>query len=89
LATYDPNGVNPAHILEPPSRLHWAGTDELGRDLYSRVVWGARPSLAVAFEREGGTIVRLAVSFTRIVRQPFERVSRDATLPAHVRLMRA
>ncbi|MBV8600206.1 MAG: ABC transporter permease subunit [Candidatus Eremiobacteraeota bacterium] len=62
LATYDPNGVNPAHILEAPSKAHWAGTDELGRDLYSRVVWGARPSLAVAFgivslAAVGGTIL--------------------------------
>jgi len=49
LATYDPNTVNPAHILEAPSSAHWAGTDELGRDLFSRVIWGTRPSLAVAF----------------------------------------
>jgi peptide/nickel transport system permease protein len=61
-APYDPNGVSAAHILEAPSRAHWAGTDELGRDLFSRVVWGARPSLAVAFgivaiAAAGGTIL--------------------------------
>src|SRR5579872_3235667 len=49
LAPYNPDAIDPAHILQPPSAAHWAGTDELGRDLYSRIVWGARPSLAVAF----------------------------------------
>jgi oligopeptide transport system permease protein len=33
--------------LEPPSRAHWMGTDSLGRDLYSRIIYGARMSLAV------------------------------------------
>lgn len=33
--------------LEPPSARHWMGTDTLGRDLYSRIVYGARMSLAV------------------------------------------
>ena len=33
--------------LEPPSTQHWMGTDELGRDLYSRIVYGARMSLSV------------------------------------------
>lgn len=49
LAPYDPIAVNALHILEPPSVRHWAGTDELGRDLFSRILWGARPSLSVAF----------------------------------------
>lgn len=33
--------------LETPSHIHWMGTDTLGRDLYSRVLYGARMSLAV------------------------------------------
>lgn len=37
------------HRLERPSREHWMGTDSLGRDLMSRVFWGARGSLAVGF----------------------------------------
>ncbi len=35
------------HILETPSWQHWLGTDDLGRDLYSRIVFGARMSMAV------------------------------------------
>ncbi|WP_308165199.1 ABC transporter permease [Nocardia noduli] len=42
---YDPLAVDPASKLKPPSGQHWFGTDQLGRDLYSRVVYGARASL--------------------------------------------
>ncbi|MEV4205713.1 ABC transporter permease [Nocardia salmonicida] len=42
---YDPLAVNPAQKLEPPSVEHWFGTDQLGRDLYARIVYGARASL--------------------------------------------
>jgi oligopeptide transport system permease protein len=38
---------NVEHRLAPPSREYWMGTDVLGRDLYSRIVYGARTSLAV------------------------------------------
>src|SRR3546814_5026206 len=32
-------------VRKPPSAAHWMGTDEIGRDVYSRLVWGARTSL--------------------------------------------
>src|SRR6185437_16498494 len=35
------------HRLEGPSLIHWMGTDTLGRDLYSRIIYGARMSLSV------------------------------------------
>jgi peptide/nickel transport system permease protein len=47
LQTYDPIATNPGETLAPPSRAHWLGADHLGRDVYSRVVHGARVSLMV------------------------------------------
>src|SRR6478609_2277537 len=47
LATIDPQAVSPAKRLRPPSAAYWFGTDMLGRDVYSRVVYGARVSLIV------------------------------------------
>jgi peptide/nickel transport system permease protein len=43
----DPQAVSPAKRLKPPSYAYWFGTDMLGRDVYSRVVFGARISLIV------------------------------------------
>ena len=47
IAPYDPNFVNPADRLDPPSAKYWFGTDDLGRDVFSRVIYGARISLLV------------------------------------------
>ena len=47
LGTVDPEAVSPIKRLKPPSEAFWFGTDMLGRDVYSRVVYGARVSLVV------------------------------------------
>ena len=47
LATHDPIATDAAHTLEAPSAEHWLGSDHLGRDIYSRIVHGARVSLIV------------------------------------------
>lgn len=47
LAPYRPDQVDVVHRLLPPSLLHWFGTDALGRDVLTRVIFGARVSLAV------------------------------------------
>ncbi|MCW3836949.1 ABC transporter permease subunit [Sphingomonas canadensis] len=47
LATHDPDAIDMAARLLPPDATHWAGTDEVGRDLYSRILWGARTSLGI------------------------------------------
>lgn len=47
LATVDPQAVTPLNRLKPPSWQDWFGTDALGRDVYSRVMYGARVSLTV------------------------------------------
>src|SRR5262245_24138628 len=48
LATHDPYEVNIAQRLKGPSADHWLGTDFLGRDSYSRIVFGARTAFQVA-----------------------------------------
>jgi peptide/nickel transport system permease protein len=47
LGTTDPLSVSPIRRLRPPGDQYWFGTDMLGRDVYSRVIYGARVSLAV------------------------------------------
>ena len=47
LGTVDPQSVAPVNRLKAPSADHWFGTDMLGRDVYSRVVYGSRVSLTV------------------------------------------
>ena len=47
IAPYDPIKVNISDTLEPPSLTHLLGTDDLGRDVFSRVLWGSRISLSV------------------------------------------
>lgn len=48
LATHDPDSVDVMNRFAGPSWQHWLGTDHLGRDLYSRLVHGARVAMAVA-----------------------------------------
>ncbi|MGK5682773.1 ABC transporter permease [Actinoplanes sp. URMC 104] len=43
----DPLTADPLHVLEAPSAAHWFGTDQLGRDVFDRVVHGARHSLLI------------------------------------------
>jgi peptide/nickel transport system permease protein len=47
IAPYDPLAVAIESRLEPPSPAHWLGTDQAGRDLFSRILYGARSSLSV------------------------------------------
>jgi peptide/nickel transport system permease protein len=47
IATYDPSAQDLARRLATPSVTHWFGTDELGRDVYSRVLYGARITLGM------------------------------------------
>jgi peptide/nickel transport system permease protein len=49
LGTVDPTGLAPSKRLRAPSAEYWFGTDALGRDIYSRVIYGTRVSLLVGF----------------------------------------
>ena len=64
ISPYDPNAINAWKVLSPPSLQNWFGTDELGRDVFSRILLGARISLKVGFVAVGiavtiGTVVGL------------------------------
>ncbi len=68
LSPYDPDAIHVNEILMPPSRQHPLGTDELGRDVLSRMIWGSRISLKVGFVAVGiaifiGVIVGAAAGY--------------------------
>lgn len=53
ITPWDPHAIDAYHVLLPPSADHWFGTDELGRDVFTRVIYGARISLKVGFVSVG------------------------------------
>jgi peptide/nickel transport system permease protein len=53
VSPYDPNEIDRRYILEPPGIKHPLGTDDLGRDILSRMIYGSRISLAVGFVAVG------------------------------------
>jgi peptide/nickel transport system permease protein len=68
LTPYNPSAIDAYHVLMPPSAQHLMGTDELGRDVFTRVLYGARISLLVGFVAVGiamiiGTLVGLLSGF--------------------------
>lgn len=72
LWTIDPQAVAPIKRLKPPSSNFWFGTDMLGRDVYSRVVFGARVSLIVGlavalFSTIAGVAIGLVTGYVRIL----------------------
>lgn len=57
-APADPLATDPSSVLAPPSAVHLLGTDESGRDLLSRLIYGAGPALVLGF---GATLISLAI----------------------------
>jgi len=57
IAPYDPTELDPTANLAPPTSDHWLGTDNLGRDLFSRLVHGARWTLGAAGLAATGIVV--------------------------------
>jgi len=47
IAPYEFDAIDPLHGRQPPSPQHWLGTDDLGRDLYTRLLFGGRISMAI------------------------------------------
>jgi peptide/nickel transport system permease protein len=65
LAPYDPGHIDLKQVLMPPSAQHWLGTDTLGRDVLSRIIYGSRVSLKVGFVAVGlATLIGLIVGAT-------------------------
>jgi peptide/nickel transport system permease protein len=68
IAPYDPAKIDADNVLIKPSKLHLFGTDELGRDVFSRIIYGARISIFVMITSIGlaiiaGTIIGLIAGF--------------------------
>jgi ABC-type dipeptide/oligopeptide/nickel transport system permease subunit len=61
VSRWDPTGIALANQLQPPSSAHWLGTDLQGRDVWARLVYGARISLSVGFLSQG---ISLAIGLT-------------------------
>src|SRR5436189_3548636 len=70
LTPYDPTALKILDRLQSPRAAHWFGTDELGRDVFSRVIFGARYSLmigalVVAISVTCGVVLGLAAGYFR------------------------
>lgn len=79
LSGIDPTALNPRGRLAPPSGQHLFGTDNFGRDVFSRTVWGARLSLEIGFLVAAltallGTLVGLMAGFFRRCDTPIMRL---------------
>jgi len=57
ISPQDPGNINLPLRLQPPSAAHWFGTDELGRDILSRVIYGARISMLVGSSVVAGSLL--------------------------------
>jgi peptide/nickel transport system permease protein len=62
IAPHDPAFIDLQTRLDPPSHAHWFGTDELGRDILSRIIYGARISMLV-----GGSVVLFSLAIGLII----------------------
>jgi len=62
IAPYDPFSIDLPSRLSPPSPSHWCGSDELGRDICSRLIWGSRISMLV-----GSSVVAASLGLGLVV----------------------
>jgi len=79
LSDADPGEISISERLNAPSWVHWAGTDELGRDVMLRIIHGARYSLAIGFVTAAGavlcgTLLGMLAGFFRRLDAPLMRL---------------
>jgi len=72
LTIYDPQRLDPLQRLKAPSVAHWFGTDQLGRDIFARTIYGSRVSLTVGFTVAAfacvvGLLIGLVSGFIRVL----------------------
>ena len=86
LSPYDPVAQDAERVLHPPGALHWLGADNLGRDIWSRIAFGARVSLGVGIlsvvlgSRRGRTCRRWWAATTADSPMPVLQQAADALL---------
>ena len=79
LAPADPNEISVRNTLQPPSQEHWLGTDNNGRDMLSRLIYGARISMTVSFVAVGvgamiGVFLGLLAGWNKRLETPIMRL---------------
>jgi peptide/nickel transport system permease protein len=79
LSPFDPSTMRVVRRLKPPGLINWFGTDELGRDVFSRMLWGARASLGIAIavvliSVVCGTVMGLLAGYFRALDVPVMRL---------------
>ncbi len=79
IATHDPQDIDPIARMQVPSAEHWFGTDALGRDVFSRAVWGGRVSMVVGLSvallaTVFGVVLGLVAGFVRWADTPVMRL---------------
>jgi len=79
ISKYDPLGMDALARLQPPGAAHFFGTDNFGRDIWSRVVFGARTSLVssigvVLFSTVSGILIGLVAGYFKSLNAPFMRM---------------
>jgi peptide/nickel transport system permease protein len=79
VATHNPLDIDPVERLQSPNRNHFLGTDNFGRDIWSRIVYGARTSIVsslgvVLFSMTLGILIGLIAGYFKRLNAPFMRI---------------
>ena len=80
VAPFDPSAMKLVRRLKPPSGVNWLGTDEFGRDILSRIIFGARASLGIGFlvvlvSMSIGTVLGLLAGYVKQLDTPIMRLA--------------